>query len=92
MRDLTEEEQLMIFGAGDTIVSAETVGASIGASVGSRFGGGGTALGGIVGGAVGNFVGGLSNVKPMPRSQIPVAGIPPAGSFGGFGGLGATGA
>lgn len=89
MRDLTEEEQLMIFGAGDTIVSAETVGASIGASVGSRFGGGGTALGGIVGGAVGNFVGGLSNVKPMPRSQIPVAGIPPAGSFGGFGATGA---
>ncbi len=75
MRDLTEEEQLVIFGAGNTVVSAETIGASIGAGVGSRFGDAGAAVGGIVGGAVGNFVGGLSDVNPMPRSLIPVAGV-----------------
>lgn len=72
MRDLTEKELLMVSGAGDPIVSPETVGGAIGGYAGGLISMGAGAVGIVVGAAAANIlVNGKREVGSVSTSGIP---------------------
>lgn len=82
MRNLTNEELLMVSGAGSGMtISPEGAGSIIGGGIGGAVGGGvGAVIGGLAGSAIGNS---LANGTRPTGSVTGGSGIPWGGSMGG---------